>query len=387
MILHIDMDAFFAAVEQLDHPGLTGKPVVVGGRSDRGVVMAASYEARRFGVHSAMPLFQARRKCPQAVFVPPRRQRYKRVSEQVMGLLRTFSPLVEQVSIDEAYMDAGGCRRLFGSPRELGMKIKNCIRKDIRLTCSIGIAPHRFLAKVASNMEKPDGLFIITAQEAPAFIDRLPVENVPGVGEKTLETLRGFGIQTLGQVRRYPEEMLCKRLGKFGARLTALAGGRDETPITPCRPHKSVSSEDTLARDTRDLGILKQHLRVQAESVGRELRRLNVRARTVTVKIKHSNFKVVTRSSTLSLPTQSSEMLYREAQQLLDAYALHPKIRLIGMGASGLVSAGVPVQEDLFHPRSSKWERVDAVLDDIRCKFGGGVVQKAAAKGPDPEQE
>ena len=225
MILHIDMDAFYASVEQLDDPRLKNKCVVVGGTSNRGVVSAASYEARRFGVRSAMPIYQARQKCPHGIFVPPRMDRYQAISKKIMTILRDFSPLVEPVSIDEAYVDITGCQRLFGEPLEIAREIKGKIWDTVNLTCSVGIAPKKFLAKIASDMQKPDGLTMIPADEVAAFVESLPVGKVPGIGNKMHRQLELLGIRALGDVRRLPQKTLLQHLGKFGARLHALACG------------------------------------------------------------------------------------------------------------------------------------------------------------------
>jgi DNA polymerase-4 len=379
MILHIDMDAFFASVEQLDNPELKGKCVLVGRDSDRGVVAAASYEARKFGVHSAMPVFQAKKLCPQAIFVTPKKGRYGEVSRQIMSLLREFSPLVEPVSIDEAYVDVSGCDRLFGSPEQTAELIKTRIFKSTGLTCSVGIAPNKFLAKIASDMNKPDGLYAITPEEVPAFIRRLPIGKVPGVGRETRRILSGLSIEFLGDVRNYSEGLLVGKLGKFGRRLFSLAGGIDPSKVTPHTPVKSISSEKTLARNMGDKQLLMEYLKRQAEEVGHQLRRKNLRARTVTLKMKDADFKQVTRSTTLSTPTQSSETIYRSAAGLLDAHRLKKSLRLIGVGASGLVSGQAPVQQALFdgpEHKNATWEKIDRTLDAITTRYGTDSIRK-----------
>lgn len=385
MILHIDMDAFFASVEQLDNPWLRGKCVLVGGTSNRGVVMACSYEARRFGVRSAMPIFQARQQCPQGIFIPPRRERYREVSKKIMALLRQFTPQVEVVSIDEAYLDVTGCRRLHGDPETMARKIKHHIRNSLHLTCSVGVAPVKFLAKIASDMDKPDGLTIIRPEEVDRFIESLAIQKVPGVGRKTFQQIESMGLTTLGDIKKIPEKMLLERLGKFGSRLLALALGRDESPVTPFTPPKSVSSERTLSEDTRDIEQLKICLLIQAEDVARQLRKANVRAGTITLKLKHADFKQVTRSKTLATATQSSKTIYRCAVQLLSDYRLtqkiRHKIRLIGVGTAGFKSVTTPVQRDLFDgPDESdrSWTKVDRTLEAITQKFGPGAVHRAA---------
>ncbi|MEA3233033.1 MAG: DNA polymerase IV [Thermodesulfobacteriota bacterium] len=386
-IMHLDMDAFFAAVEVLDNPALSGKCLVVGGHSKRGVVAAASYEARRYGIHSAMPMFQARRLCADIVVVAPRRKRYGRISRQVMAIIRTVSPRVEQISIDEAYADVTGCERLHGPPGKMAKDLKQRIKNAIRLTCSIGIAPNKFLAKIASDMDKPDGLTVVEPEDVPGFIQALPIQKVPGVGKHTWKILNEIGVRTLGDIAAYPETMLYHRFGKFGRRLVQLAGGIEETPVTPQAPAKSISGEETLAVDTQDKEKLKTHLMRHAEDVGRQLRQINLKARTVTLKIKHSDFKQVTRSKTIKRATHSTEIIYREANQLLTRYRLTRPVRLIGMGVSSLTTEDTPEQLDLFGSRNDKntsWEQVDRVVDAITDKFGQNSIHKARLKEIDP---
>ena len=383
MILHIDMDAFYASVEQLDNPWLKGKCVIVGGTSNRGVVSASSYEARRFGVRSAMPIFQARQKCPDGVFIPPRMVRYKEMSKKIMAILREFSPQVEVVSIDEAYMDISGSQRLQGDPEVVAMDIKNEIKNNLGLTCSVGVAPGKFLAKVASDMDKPDGLTIIRPQEVQQFIENLPVQRVPGVGQKTFLRLESMGIKTLGDVNKFPAKMLLDRLGKFGHRLTELASGQDNSTVTPWSPHKSVSSERTLGEDTRDKKLLHKYLLEQSEEVARQLRKANFRARTITLKLKHADFKQFTRSKTINTPTRSSETIYQHAASLLDNYALTQKIRLIGVGTSGFKSEDQPVQLNLFDraDKSDKsWEIVDRTIETITNNYGRDAIKRGTLK-------
>ncbi len=386
MILHLDMDAFFASVEQYDRPELRGKCVIVGGSSQRGVVTTASYEARRYGVRSAMPMFEARRRCPHGIVVPGRMHRYKAISQRVMGRLKAFTPLVEKVSIDEAYMDISGCERLHGPPATMGRAIKEAILKEVELTCSVGIAPVRFLAKIASDLQKPDGMTIITPERVMPFIDRLPIQKVPGVGPKALSTLNRMGIHTLGQIRRQRPETLDRRMGKFGARLMTLAHGLDETPVNPSGKAKSFSSEGTLARDLCDRDQLRQQILQHAEDVGRQLRRHGTKARTVTLKIKYHDFRQITRSTTLAKPFQSSADLFHAACRLMDDELLKQNIRLIGVGASNLVAARTPAQMDLFSAEASSpgsdWDSVDQALDAINIKFGQDTINRANLKDP-----
>ncbi len=381
MILHIDMDAFYASVEQLDNPDLQGKCIIVGGDSRRGVVSAASYEARRHGIRSAMPIFKAKQKCPHGIFVPPRMARYKEISVIIMSLLREFTPLVEPVSIDEAYMDISGCERLFGDPDKIGLEIKKRIKKTVHLSCSVGIAPNKFLAKIASDMDKPDGLTIVTADDAMAFVESLPIRKVPGVGQNAHKQLMQIGIHTLGDVKNDSQQILIKRLGKFGQRLLELAFCQDESPVVPDSQPKSISRELTLTENANDRKLLCRYLLNHAERIAKDLRRHGVRAKTVSIKIKHADFKQATRSVTLATPTQSTKTIYAEAVKLLDAYRLKTKIRLIGVGTSSLVPAATPRQASLFeNPVTDgiNWEQVDKAVDSIQQRFGREVIKRAS---------
>jgi DNA polymerase-4 len=383
MILHIDMDAFYASVEKLDDPRLKHKCVIVGGTSNRGVVSAASYEARRYGVHSAMPIYQAKQKCPHGVFVPPRMGRYKEISKKIMALLKEFSPLVEPVSIDEAYLDITGCQRLFGQPQEIAREIKRKIRDRIHLTCSVGVAPNKFMAKIASDLEKPDGLTVILPDQVPQFIAALAIQKVPGVGKKMVRQLESLGIRTLGDVQRLPQKSLLKHLGKFGQRLRALSSGSDDSPVTPHAPHKSISSERTLAADTRDIKLLKRYLLDQSAEVARQLRQAGVRAKTIVIKIKNADFKTVTRRTTMAIPTQSSKTIYKHAARLLVEFEITEKIRLIGVGTTGFSAVSASVQIGLFEQNEKpddNWEKVDKTLDSISKKFGKDAIRRAALK-------
>ncbi|MEE9495432.1 MAG: DNA polymerase IV, partial [Desulfobacterales bacterium] len=333
--------------------------------------------------HSAMPIYQAKQKCPHGIFVPPRMGRYKEVSKKVMALLKDFSPLVEPVSIDEAYMDITGCQRLFGEPQEIAWEIKRKIKETVNLTCSVGVAPNKFLAKIASDMEKPDGLTLILPDKVPEFIDSLPVKKVPGVGKKMFRQLELLGLRTLGDVQRLPEKSLLKHLGKFGKRLRTLSSGNDHSPVTPQAPHKSISSERTLAADTRDVKLLKRYLLSQCGEVSKQLRKTGVRAKTITIKIKDENFKTVTRRTTIAIPTQSSKTIYKHAAQLMDDYKITKKIRLIGVGTSGFSSVTASVQMGLFDTHAETrddWEKIDKALDSISKKFGKDVVGRATLK-------
>ncbi len=382
IIAHIDMDAFFASIEQLDNPGLKDQCVVVGGSSRRGVVAAASYNARRYGIHSAMPIFQARQKCSHLVIVPPRRKRYTEISRQVMAILSQFSPLVEPISIDEAFMDMTGCERIYGSAHEMAKTIKAAIQKGLHLTCSVGVAPAKFLAKIASDMDKPDGLTLISPDQVAPFIAKLAIGKVPGVGARARQSLAGLGIRTLGDVNQADPGLLTRKLGKLGHRLIALAQCRDDSPVTPFREAKSVSSETTLDADTLDRGALATHLLGQSQTVARQLRRLQVRARTVTLKIKTADFKQHTRSQTLDAAFRDADTIYQVALDLMDSYPLTRAVRLVGVGASGLLPGTQPVQAELFPNdetiQTGKWEKVDQAVDAVAIKFGGQTVKRGS---------
>jgi DNA polymerase-4 len=300
-----------------------------------------------------------------------------------MAILRDFSPLVEPVSIDEAYLDITGCQRLFGGPREIAREIKRKIRETVDLTCSVGVAPNKFLAKIASDMEKPDGLTAILPDQVAGFIDSLPIKKVPGVGKKMFRQLELLGIRTLGDVQRLPEKSLIQHLGKFGKRLRSLSGGCDDSPVTPQAPHKSISSERTLATDTRDGRLLKRYLLSQSGEVARQLRQAGLRAKTITLKIKDEDFKTATRRITIAVPTQSSETIYKHAARLLADYKTVKKIRLIGVGTSGFSPVTASIQLDLFdasEKTAGDWEKIDTTLDSISKKFGRGVVGRATLK-------
>ena len=386
-IIHIDMDAFFAAIEVLDEPSLKGKPVIIGGTTNRGVVSTASYEARRFGVHSAMPIFKAKEKCPQGIFLPVKMERYKEVSKRIMEILSDFTPLVEQVSIDEAYLDIAGTESLLGSPEEIARYIKARIGKETGLACSIGIAPNKFLAKVASDMHKPDGLTIILANEVTTFLSTLPVEKIPGVGKRTVESLRHYGIKRVGDLKRFSKEQLLKDFGKFGLRLFELARGEDNSPVAPYREVKSVSSEETLPSDTDDLHILKKLIISHADKVAWRLRREGLKGRTITVKIKFSDFTAITKGHTIANATDSTGVISDSAIKLLLDCPLKRKVRLIGVAVSNLgvskkeSQARLPLrgtsgQVSLLEDKQDKERKLDKAVDEIRDKFGGKKIKR-----------
>jgi DNA polymerase-4 len=366
--MHLDMDAFYAAVELSDNPELRGKPVIVGG-SMRGVVCAASYEARRYGVHSAMPVFQARKLCPQGIFLPVRMERYKQASRIVMEILRGISPLVEQVSIDEAFVDITGTERLHGPPYVLAHRAKSAIHVATSLTCSIGIAPNKFIAKIASDFKKPDGLTIIEEDRVKEFLARLPVEKIPGVGRKTGEELHKLGVAFVSDILKFPARFWDAKFGKWGAVLYEKAQGIDNSAVEPYSEPKSISAEQTFCEDTDNAAELEKMLLSQAEEVGRELRRHGFKARTVTLKIKLSDFKSITRSRTLPEPFDATDVLFSTGRRLLADLKLARKVRLIGIGVSNFFAGPTQMSIGPSREQTGRQERLDRALDRIRDRF------------------
>lgn len=381
-ILHIDMDAFFASVEQLDNPDLRGKPVVVGGTSDRSVVAAASYEVRKFGVRSAMSMVKARKLCPNIVIVPGRMKRYKEVSRQVMAVLGQFSPLVEQASVDEAYLDGTGLERLFGPVEALGQSIKDRVREETGLTCSVGAAPVRFLAKIASDMDKPDGMYIIRPEDVDEFLLPLPVGKIPGVGKKLVETLRRLRVRTCGDVRQRDREYWVDRLGKYGGALHDRARGIDPNRVEVGGPAKSCSAENTFSEDTLDRKVLTRWLLAQAERVGQDLRSHGYKGRTVTLKLKYADFSQITRSRSLDARTDNTALIFHTACQLLDELELRRAVRLIGVGVSNFEARARQVRLFEEAPREVEaTSELDRAVDQVRERFGSGAVTRVDLLG------
>ena len=308
MILHIDMDAFYASVEQRDRPELRGKPVIVGGSAEgRGVVCAASYEARLFGVHSAMPAAKARRLCPDGIFVSPRMSRYADISCRIRKIFHQYTPLVEPLSLDEAFLDVTGSKPLFGSAVEIGQRIKSEIRHELRLVCSVGVAPNKFLAKIASDVEKPDGFVVVDPSGIQEFLDPLPVGRLWGVGRATNHALELLGIDTIGQLRRLPQETMTELYGEHGRHLWQLARGVDDRQVVPDRDAKSISHETTFAIDVDDHDVLRAWVLDLSDQVGCRLRSQALLGSTVHLKIRFCNFRTVTRSCRLTNPTNVTQ--------------------------------------------------------------------------------
>jgi len=373
----VDMDAFYASVEQRDRPELRGRPVIVGADpKGRGVVSAAPYEARVFGVRSAMPIGKAARLCPDGVFLPVDMDKYAGASRQIMGILGDFSPLVEPVSVDEAFVDLTGTASLFGPAPEAVREIKRRIRAETGLTASAGLAANKFIAKVASDLKKPDGLVIVEAGREAEFLAPLPIERLWGVGKATAKDLAALGIATIGQLQRLSRATLVARLGDHGAGLHDLAFGRDDRPVEPWTPPKSMGAETTFERDTTDRARLDTTLRGQAERVARELRAERLAAARVTLKLRFADFRTLTRSHT-SDPTQDGLELYRRVAILLARETLVQPVRLIGVSASAL-TAEQTGQLGLLGDDAVRRERLARAVDRITDRFGLDAIRPAA---------
>ena len=390
MILHIDMDAFFAAVEQRDNPALQHRPVIVAGNSKRSVVSTASYEARKFGIRSAMPVFEAKQKCADLIIVPGNMKKYRADSKSIMAILSGFSPLVEPVSIDEAFIDITGCERLFGPPEDMARAIKKKIKAELSLTSSIGIAPIKFLSKIASDMNKPDGLTFITPSEAPRFLAALPIEKVPGVGQSAMKQMNILNIHYLGDIKNFSPQLLTQKFGKMGSHLFELSNGIDPSRVETGHIRKSISSETTLSKDMSDFETIKEILLDRSQNVGRDLRAKNLLCETVFIKLKFSDFTQLTRSKTLDTPISSSAAIFTEALALYRKIELKKKIRLAGVGVTSLKDKDRPIQMQLLRQgkkTEKQWACVDKAVDSIMEKFGGNIIKKASLKELSDEGE
>ncbi|MFH1139499.1 MAG: DNA polymerase IV [Pseudomonadota bacterium] len=380
VIIHLDMDAFYAAVEVLDDPSLRGRPVIVGGTRERGVVSTASYEARVFGIHSAQPIMTARKLCPGAVFLPVRMRRYQQVSERIMEVFRRFTPLVEPLSLDEAFLDVAGSRRLFGSAEEIALRIKRLIRSEIGLTVSAGVAPIKLAAKIASDLEKPDGLTIVPAGGVREFLAPLPIGRLWGVGRAAGKTLRLLGVETIGDLAGLPLELLERNFGRSGRQLALLARGIDERAVEPEREAKSIGAEETFQRDiTRPEEAARAILGLTIRAC-RRLRRGGLFCRTVTLKIKFSDFKQITRSATLPWPADDDRIIYRMVHDLLGGAEIGGRpIRLLGVSLSRLEYETEPRQGSLFQDLTGekKGGDLNRALDRISAKYGDSAVVPA----------
>jgi DNA polymerase-4 len=386
-ILHVDLDAFYASVEQLDDPQLQGRPVIVGGLGPRGVVAASSYEARRFGVHSAMPMGRARRACPDGVFLAPRFDRYTEASQDVMAIFHSYTPLVEPLSLDEAFLDVGGARRLHGSAPSIAEAIRARVRSETGLTASVGVATTKFLAKIASDVSKPDGLLVVAPGTELEFLHPLPVERLWGVGPATRRRLDRFGVRTIGDLAALPEDTITGAVGvAHGQHLRALAWNRDEREVEPERRVKSIGHEETFPRDVHDRSILEREVLRFADRVASRLRKSGLAGRTVQLKIRYSDFRTITRSRTLAEPTDLAADLARTGAALLAAVDLGDGVRLLGLsiqqldtasavqGALGLGDEVSPTDTEEAHRQRGDFERS---IDRVRARYGDDAVVPA----------
>ncbi len=377
------MDAFYAAVEQLDDPSLIGKPVLIGPRSKRGVVLTASYEARPFGVGSAMPMALALRKCPQAIVVPPRFERYEAISRIVMQVFGEFSPQVEPLSLDEAFIDLSGSAHLFGTPTQTGQKIKDAVRAATGLAVSVGVSSTKYVAKVASGHQKPDGLTVVPPDQVRAWLAPMPVTNLWGVGAKTEQRLLRLGYSRIEHIANASAAQLQKQLGALGAHLQALAIGADPRPVQRRLVEHSISSDRTLERDVLSTADVRKHLRNSADRLGHRLRGKGLLAGGVRVKLKTSAFKLLTRQCQLVEATDIGEQLYKVALPLADALTHHGPFRLVGIAVYDLRRAAQHSQRaqlDLFSDTTHKTARqrqLEKTLDAVASRFGVGSMKRA----------
>lgn len=374
VILHIDLDAFFANCERLADPSLAGKPLIIGHRGPRGVVSTCSYEARTFGVRSAMPSVAAERLCPQAIWIAPRISYYAPISAQIRNIFHRYTPHVEPVSIDEAYLDMAGTEGLFGPAATAGRCIQAAILAETGLTASVGVAPNKFLAKIASDMKKPNGFVVVAPEEIDAFLAPLPVRDIGGVGPATERTLAKFGIRTVGQLRAYPLDWLVRELGRStGSFLYERAQGIDRRSVA-VGDTKSVSNETTFMEDIREPHVLLAFLQQLSEEVSWRLRKDGLRGRTVTLKLRYADFRTLSRSLTLGHQTDITQEIFETACLLLARVEPGP-VRLVGVGLSGFET--MPEQPDLFNePKRQKQQKIDAVLDRIQQKYGPTALRR-----------
>ena len=388
-ILHVDMDAFYVGVEIRDRPELTGVPVIVGAASGRSVVLSASYQARAFGVRSAMPMMRARRLCPQAVIIPPTHGLYAAVSREVMAVFRSVTPEVEPLALDEAFLDISGALRRLGPPAQIGELIRATVRGQQGITCSVGVATCKFIAKLASIHCKPDGLLVIPADGILEFLHPLPVSALWGVGERTGRVLAGLGLRTVADIAHTPPATLERGLGRAaGAHLAALAWGRDDRKVVPGAVEKSIGAEETFAVDVGDPEVIRRELLRLSGRTARGLRAAGCAARTVVVKLRLADFTTITRSRTLPEPTDVAQQVYSTACELYAAAGLDAgaRLRLVGVRASGLVPAAAAEAQLAFGDRPASWREAERAVDRIAGRFGTDAVRPAALVDGHPQQ-
>ena len=383
-IIHLDMDAFFASIEQLDHPAYRGKPVVVGadpqGGRGRGVVAACSYEARPFGIRSALPISRAYRLCRTAIYVRPRHERYAEVSQQIFAILHDVTDLVEPLSIDEAFLDVTASQRIFGPAQSIGRKLKDRIKAELGLVASVGIAPNKFLAKVASDLEKPNGFVVVAPGQEREFLARLPLSRLWGVGPKTEARLRQLGFSTIGQIAATRVEVLEEQFGQAGRDLWELANGQDDRPVVPDQAAKSIGAEHTFDEDTADVEQIRRTLLALADKVGRRLRQEALRAEGVTLKFRDHRFQTITRAAVLREATDLGDDLFCEAWGLLGRVDwAGSRVRLVGVTATRLrPAADTAGQMPLFAPPPNSRRRLQTTVDEIQSRFGRDAITRAS---------
>jgi DNA polymerase-4 len=378
-ILHVDMDAFFASVEVARRPELRGLPMIVGGTGSRGVVVAATYEARRYGIHSAMPMSRALRLAPDIVVVPPDHRHYSEVSEAVMELFTAITPLVEPLSLDEAFLDVSGARLTHGSPRRIAELIRAQVFDEQAITCSVGVAPTKFVAKLASTQCKPDGLLVVPADRVISFLHPMPVGALWGVGERTEEQLHRLGLRTVADIAHTPRETLVRALGRAaGAHLHALAWGRDERVVSSRERERSVGAEETFARDVDDPEVILAELLRLSEKVGARMRRAGFSGSTVSIKVRFADFSTITRSHTRKVPTDTSREIFHEARALYLALRLdRARIRLVGVRVEGIVESDEVEAQLLLGAPERGWREAEEAVDRLADRFGRGSVRPA----------
>ncbi|GAB2510237.1 DNA polymerase-4 [Nocardiopsis aegyptia] len=378
-ILHLDMDAFFASVEQLRNPEARGRPVIVGGTGPRGVVSSADYLARAKGVHSAMPMVRATRLCPDAVVFPPDGRAYREVSEAVMDILRSVTPLVQPLSLDEAFLDVSGARRRLGGPVHIAAMIRERVRSEQRLTCSVGVAATRFTAKLGSTHCKPDGLLLVPTDQVRDFLDPLPVGALPGVGDKTEQTLVKLGLRTVGALARVEPDLLRMELGtKAGTRLSELARGVDTSAVVPESPDKSIGAEETFDVDVGDPDVINRELLRLSEKVARRLRATEQVGRTVSVKLRRADFSTISRSRTLPESTDVAREISAVARELYAAAGMERvRLRLVGVRVEGVTPADQAHRQLALGEEDTGWRDVERVMDRVTARFGQGAIQSA----------
>ena len=378
-IIHVDMDAFFASVEILDNPDLKGKAVIVGGSpTKRGVVAAASYKARTFGIHSAMPTSQAMRLCPHAILLPGRMKRYVELSHQIREILLRYTPQIEPISLDEAFLDVTGSIQLLGSAEKIGKEIKSTIKKELGLTASVGIASNKFLAKLASDLRKPDGFVIITEKNKQKILDPLDISKIWGIGKVTEKKLKSIGINSIEELKKCDPTKLQGILGNQTSYILSLAKGIDDREVESVHVSKSMSSEHTFAEDIKDKSILLNVLLNQVNEVAQRLRKEKLEAKTITLKLRYGDFRTITRSNTLKKATNITDLLWNEAKGIFLKWHIKSPgaLRLLGFGASGLVNEGLGQKELFTNPEDEKQKKVDEVFDKIKKRFGDDSLKR-----------